>query len=283
MFDRFSRSWELVKAAAAVLREDKELMLFPIVSSISTLLVLATFAIPMFGFGLLDGFTVGTRTGLHTGAMVVGFLFYVSQYFVIFFFNTALVGAATMRLDGGSPTFKDGINIAMSRVGNILGYALIAATVGMVLKALQERANFLGKIVVGLIGAGWTMATFLVVPVLATRDVGPWEAIKESATLLKKTWGENLIGQAGMGAAFMLIYFFAAIVSVGFIVLMAMTKMAAAIVLAVVAVIATFIVIALIQSTLAGIYSAALYRFATKGEGSTHFNATALQTAFAPK
>jgi hypothetical protein len=48
MFQRLSNSWELVKASAAVLRSDKELAIFPIVSAVGSLIVLATFAIPMF-------------------------------------------------------------------------------------------------------------------------------------------------------------------------------------------------------------------------------------------
>src|SRR5437773_3238791 len=103
------------------------------------------------------------------------------------------------RLDGGNPTVGDGLAIASSKLTSIAGYTLIAATVGMVLRAIQERVGFLGKIVVGILGAGWSIATYLVVPVLVTRDIGPVEAVKESAMLLRRTWGENLIGQGGIG------------------------------------------------------------------------------------
>ncbi len=283
MFERLSRSWELVKASAAVLREDKELLLFPVVSSISTLLVLAAFAIPMFGMGALDGLSHGRHGSPSAGTYLLVFLFYIAQYFVIFYFNTALVGAAMKRLAGGNPTLSDGLAIASSRMGSILGYAFIAATVGMILRALQERASFLGRIVVGLIGMGWTLATAMVVPVLAARDVGPFEAIKESTLLLKNTWGENLIGRAGMGAAFVFIYMAAAVVAVLLLIAAASTQTAALIIATAVLVVVGFLLIALIQSALAGIYSAALYRYATSGEGSAHFDKTALQAAFAPK
>ena len=283
MFERLSRSWELVKASAAVLREDKELLLFPLISSLSTLLVLAAFAIPMFGLGALDGLSHGRHGVLSAGTYVTVFLFYIAQYFVIFFFNTALVGAAMMRLDGGKPTLGDGLRIASSRMGSLLGYAAIAATVGMVLRALQERAGFLGKIVLGLIGMGWTLATAMVVPVLASKDVGPIEAINESAMLLKKTWGENIIGHAGLGAAFVFIYMFAAVLAVFVLIAAVATKAVPVIVVAAVAVVIGFLLIALIQSALAGIYSAALYRYATAGEGSAHFDKTALQAAFGAK
>ena len=207
MFERLSRSWQLVKASGAVLKQDKELLLFPLISSISTLLVLACFAVPVIGLGALDGLTGRGDGVISTAAYLIAFLFYLSQYFVIFFFNAALVGAAMIRLNGGNPTLGDGLRIASSKAGSILGYAFIAATVGMILRATQERVGFIGKIIVGILGAGWTLATYMVVPVLVTRDVGPVDAVKESAMLLKKTWGENIAGQAGLGLAFGLIQF----------------------------------------------------------------------------
>ena len=86
MFEKFSRSWELVKASAAVLRSDKELMVFPIVSGIATLVVLATFLVPVIGWRV---FSQGAASGV-----VWVFLFYFCQYTVIVFCNSALVAAA---------------------------------------------------------------------------------------------------------------------------------------------------------------------------------------------
>ena len=207
MFARLSRSWALVKASASVLNQDKELLVFPMVSMGALAIVVLAFALPVFGMGMLDGLTGGQNAGVQAGVYLVAFLFYFSQYLVIFYFNTALVGAAMIRLDGGNPTLGDGLRIATSRLGTIVGYALISATVGVVLRAIQERVGFVGKIIVGLLGVGWAIATYLVVPVLAAQKIGPIEAIKESAGLLRKTWGENLIGQAGLGLAFALIFF----------------------------------------------------------------------------
>ena len=220
MFERFSRSWGLIKASAGVLAKDKELLVFPLLSAICTLIVAAAFLLPAFGLGALDGLREG---GMSVTAYVFAFLFYLVQYFVIFFFNSALVGAAMIRLDGGDPTLSDGLRIASSKALPILGYAAIAATVGMILRAIQERAGFLGKLVAGFLGVAWTLASFLVVPVLVSRNIGPIDAVKESAVLLKKTWGENLIGQGGVGLVFGLIFFGLIIVGGGAIVAVAMT------------------------------------------------------------
>lgn len=181
MFEKFSRSWELVKASAAVLRSDKELMLFPLISGVATLVVLATFLVPMFALRIFEN-------GMGVGGAVFGFLFYFCQYSVIIFFNCALVGAAMIRLDGGDPTLADGFNAAKSRIPSILGYAAIAATVGVLLQALKSRDNnFLVRLLGSGLGAAWTLATFLVVPVLVSRNVGPIDALKQSVSLLKKT------------------------------------------------------------------------------------------------
>ena len=282
MFERLSRSWQLVKASGAVLKQDKELLLFPLISSLSALLVLACFAVPVIGLGALDGLTGRGDGVISTAAYLIAFLFYLSQYFVIFFFNAALVGAAMIRLDGGNPTVGDGLRIASSKAGSILGYAFIAATVGMILRAIQERVGFIGKIIVGILGAGWTLATYMVVPVLVTRDVGPVDAVKESAMLLKKTWGENIAGQAGLGLAFGLIQFGIIIGGILLVVAAAMTQNMPLTILTAALVVVAVLVTALIHAALAGIYSAALYRYASGGEDTAGFNTAVLRQAFLP-
>jgi Family of unknown function (DUF6159) len=282
MFERLSRSWGLMKASAAVLRADKALVVFPLISTAAVVVVIACFAIPMFGLGALDKMS-GPNGAVSTLTYVVAFLFYTAQYFVIFFFNTALVGAAMMRLDGKDPTVGDGLRIASSKFVNILGYALIAATVGMVLRAIQERVGFIGRIIVGLLGVGWTIATFMVVPVLAARDVGPIDAIKESATLLKDTWGENVIGQVGLGAAFGLMLMGVMFVGITLIVVAAFSHSLIVVGVAIVALVLAVVILSLVQAALGGIYSAALYRYATTGKGSEGFQAESLKLAFAPK
>jgi hypothetical protein len=283
MFARLSRSWALVKASASVLMQDKELLVFPLVSLVALALVVAAFALPVLGLGVLDGLSGADGQAIEVGAYVVAFLFYFSQYFVIFFFNSALVGAAMIRLDGGDPTLGDGLRIASSRIGAIAGYAFIAATVGMILRAIQERVGFVGKIIVGLLGVGWAIATYLVVPVLVTRNIGPVDAIKESAGLLKKTWGENVIGQVGLGLAFGLMFLGVILCSALLIGFAIATQSVVAIVVAGVVAILAVGITGLAQSALAGIYAAALYRYASTGKPTPGFEPEALKLAFAPK
>ncbi len=275
MFDKFSRSWDLVKASASVLRSDKELMLFPVISGLVTLVVLATFLVPMFALRIF-------ADGIGIGGAVFGFLFYFVQYSVMIFFNCALVGAAMIRLEGGDPTLADGFDAAKARIPAILGYAAIAATVGVFLQGMKSKDNFLVRLLGSALGAAWTLATFLVVPVLVSRNLGPIDALKESVSLLKRTWGENAVGQVGIGAAFGLVTAVVAVVGFGLAFLAAQASMALAIAVGVVALLAV-LAVGIYQAALSGIYSAALYRYAVSHETPDAFRGTDLAHAFLPK
>jgi hypothetical protein len=280
MFSRISNSWGLVKASAAVLRADKELILFPIISMIGVLIVTATFIIPLALAGMFEAVS---EPGGQVLGLVFGFLFYVVMYCVIFFANTALVGAAMIRLDGGDPTVSDGFRIASQRLGTIIGYALISATVGMLLRAIRERGGLLGNIVSSLVGMAWNLATFLVVPVLVVEDVGPIEAVKRSAKLLKKTWGEQFVGNFSIGLIFFIIGVLVALVGVPVVLVAVATESALVIVLAVLLVVLALATVGLVNSTLSGIYSAAVYRYAVQGDTGGYFSSDMVQNTFRPK
>lgn len=261
MFTKLSNSWELVKASWSVLLADKELLLFPILSFVASLVVIATFAIPTFLAGVFDGVT-----GVPIVGYVIGFLFYVIMYFVTIFANSALVGAAMIRLDGGDPTVSDGFRIAMNHFSNILGYAVISATVGIILRAISERSGILGQLVSSLIGFAWGVATFLVVPILVVEGVGPVEGVKRSASLLKRTWGEQIAGNFGIGSVFGLLFLLLILVGGGMIFVAAMSGSVALIVTVVALVVAAVMLLAMLNGALSGIYTAAVYRYATTGE-----------------
>jgi hypothetical protein len=280
MFTRLSNSWELLKASLRVLAADKELVIFPIISTIGVLIVTLTFALPMFLSNFFDGVFLGGQ--IQILGLVVLFVFYVVQYTVIFFANTALVGAALIRLRGGDPTVSDGVRIAFSRMGPILGYALIAATVGVILRAISSRSRGLGRLIASLIGFGWNVATYLVVPVLAVENVGPIEAIKRSASLLRRTWGEQIAGHLGLGAVFFLVYL-AEVIVLGAMFVGALYFQSAALIVGVIVLfVLALAVTGLFQSTLEGIYSAAVYQYATTGQTGTFFDERLVRTAFSP-
>jgi len=282
MAGRFSRSLDLARASWSVVKADKELLFLPVMSVATLVVILGSLAVPV---AVLGGFSSGaTPEEPGTAPMLAALLFYVVAYFITIFFNTALVGAALMRMDGQNPRLSDGLRIAWSRAGRIFGYACIAATVGLLLRSLEDRVGWIGQFVLKLIGVGWALATFLVVPIMVTRDAGPIEAVKESAELLRRTWGENLIGNVGLGLAFGLAYFGLAIVA-AFAVMAAFQSGSTALVALVVALgLLAFFTLAAVHATMQGVYSAALYRYATDHSAPLPgFGPELLEHAFGPK
>lgn len=286
MFERIGNSWALVKASAAVLRSDKELVVYPIISTIALLFVSAAFFLPLESIGFFDGLE---DPGVFEIAVV--FAFYLVQYFVMIFANSALVGAALIRLRGGDPTVRDGFGIAKSHLGSILGYAAIAATVGMILKFMSQagdsegRGNplaLIGALASSIVGMAWSLATFLAVPVLVAEDVGPVEAIKRSSSLLKKTWGEQVVGGLSIGLIFGLFAVAVVIMAIEAIVFVADAMPLA--VLAIGAILVLVLLgIGLISSTLGGIYSAAVYDYAVSGDAGEFFREDLIKNAFRPR
>jgi hypothetical protein len=271
----FSQSWDLVKESFNVLRKDKEIMLFPVISGITALLLLASFVAPLFFLG-------GTE---NSGAfdvlwLVWLFAYYVLSYFIVIFFNVGLVTCAHIRLSGGDPTFRDGLNNAFKNIGKIFVWALIAATVGMVLNMLSRKAGFIGKIIIALIGMAWSLLTFFVVPVMIFEGVGPMESIKRSGSLFKKTWGENIVGRASMGFVFFLLIIGGAIV---LLVPAFVSGMPLAIIAAIVLLVAYVVVLSIVSSSLDGIFTTALYIYATTGKVPEAFKPELVANAFQRK
>jgi len=213
--------------------------------------------------------------------LVVAFAFYLVQYLVIFYSNTALVGAALIRLEGGDPTVKDGFRIANSRFGSIFGYALIAATVGVLLKALSRRKGS-SRIIGSLAGTAWNIATYLVVPVLAVEGVNPLEAIQRSVSLLKKTWGEQLIGNFGLGTIFGGATFIVLLLGIPAILLAFNAQYILLGIILIFTVLLLLAFIGLAHGCLNGIYTAAVYQFASSGKSSTFFDDSMVRGAFSP-
>lgn len=265
--DRIRRSWELAKASLDVLKHDKELIIFPIISAILMIFVSLTFLIPTITGNLLDQVI---NTGMPIFGYIVIFLFYLVQYFVVYFASTALVGAAMIRLNGGDPNLKDGFRIAFSRILPILGWALVSATVGLVLKMLsnqsQKKGRGISKLVASLLGAAWNVLTFLVVPVVAVEGLGPIKAIQRSWELLKRSWGEQIAGTISIGLVFGLIGVAGGLVLAGIGVGLSflLESVWPGIIFGILLVI-FIMVLSLLSSTLNGIFSASVYAYASEG------------------
>lgn len=287
--DKIRRSWALVKASWAVLKADKELALFPIVSAICVAIAIAIIA---GGFALVTGdgaqeiadrFDDNSNRSWSIGDIVTLFIIYFVTVLIATFFNAALIGATLKRLRGGDPTFRDGLHLATGRIGSILGYSAIAATVGVIIQLIRSKSNTAGDIGAGLLGVAWGVATFLVVPVLVAEDIGPADAIRRSGSLLKKTWGEQIAGNVSLGLISFLAMLVVGLVGALLIWLAAALGSSIAIGGAITLLIIGVAVIAVIFSALNAIYKAAVYEYAADGIAASAFGQDALSNAFVAK
>ena len=262
-----------------LLLEDKRLLVFPLMSSLAIVVLTASFAVPLARtFGSPAGH--GAAHGLSTLSYLALFVFYWLQFSVIIFFNTALVEVAIKRFDGEDAGIGDGLRRAAALLPVILIYAAIAAFVGTLLRIVAERVGIIGRIVIGLIGFAWSVATALVVPVLAAENVGPLEAIGRSVELIKKAWGEDIIGNAGIGVVFGLVMVVTTLGG-GFLAMAAFAAHRLALgALLLVLLILALCLLALANATLQGIYSAALYRYASGDSATGGIDRSLLEGAF---
>jgi hypothetical protein len=199
---KITRTWSMMSACWQILKQDKSLLLFPFVSGICCFLLLASFALPLYFTNHWQPPGRDAEAVRQVAYYGVLFLFYLLNYFIVVFFNAAIIACATIRMRGGNPTVGDGFRAASARLPVIAGWALVSATVGLILRMIEDRSEKVGKFVAGLLGAAWTLVSFLVVPILVVENKNPFAALKDSTELLKKTWGEQLAGNFSFGLVF---------------------------------------------------------------------------------
>ena len=273
---RISRTFELAGASWRVLKSDKELIALPLVSLLATIAVAVSFLIPIFN--TCTNTTTGTAScDLATTDYILLGVMYVALAFITIFFNAALVHAANQRMSGGDPTVGSALRGAALRVHRIFPWALVSATVSVILRAVEERMGLLGRIVAGIVGVAWSLVTFLVIPVLVIEDVGVGEALKRSGAMFKRTWGENMAAQVGFG----LLGFLLVLPAIGVIALGFGTGGATAVILVAIGVM-WILLVSLVLAALNGIFQTALYHYAA-GTPAAGFPTATLESAFAPK
>jgi Family of unknown function (DUF6159) len=286
VFDKISRSWNLAGECWDILKEDPALLIFPLLSSLTIMVVLASFAVPIWLAHHSLESAAGDGSTTHTARLLsyVGiYVFYVISYSIMMFFNSALIAVVLQRLDGEPAGVGDGLQAALSNLPAIIGYALIAAMVGTILRAIEERVGFIGRIVTAMIGGAWTLATAMTLPVLIVENVGPVEAISRSLDLLRKNWGENLIGNGGISIGVAVIGIPICLLAGLFMMFAISSKALAMIIIAAFVLLMSVVSLSLVSATLHAIYTAALYRFATGSKDNGGIGRDLLAGAFQPK
>jgi hypothetical protein len=274
--NRFQRSFRLLSQSLAIIRSDRSLLWFPVLSAVFTVIAVAIVLVPAAVL-LLPG---ATADSAHTWPMLVvaGLAGYAATA-VATYFNVALVSCAARSFHGEDTSAGEGMRAANARLGSILLWALIASLVGMVIRAVEQRAG-LGSIVARLLGAGWAIATYFVIPVLAFEQVGPADAVRRSIATVRRSWGESLIGNVGLGIATFLLAL--PLVGVGLLgAALVGASPAAGVGLLVVAA-GLGVVLLVVSSAMGQIYKTAVYLYAETGE-IAGYSSELLEGAFRDK
>ncbi|MBN2167725.1 MAG: hypothetical protein JW738_00655 [Actinobacteria bacterium] len=271
----WSNSIQLIKESFHVLREHGELIIFPVISGILSILMMAIIFVPAYFIVGSDGARAETNWVLY----VFVFVFYLISSFIVIFFNTGLISCAQTALQGGDPDFRDGLRVAARNTGKIFFWALITATVGMFLRMLRERGGIIGSILAGIIDVAWNLITFFVIPVMIFQGETVIDSIKQSAGIFKRTWGENVVARFSIG----LIFFLLALLGGIPIALAAFTGSAVVIVPVATVVVIYWLALAVISTSLNGILSTAIYDYATTGQVPSVYSPQTMTNLFAPK
>ncbi|MGE3074092.1 MAG: DUF6159 family protein [Dehalococcoidia bacterium] len=282
MFRTIGRTWNLGKLSWSVLMQDKELLLFPVFGLISAAIVLAIFASIAYATGSFDRLdaamndsTGSTAESVNVLDVVLYVLGAVAVAYCVIFFNAALVAAALERLRGGDPNVQTGIAAVLPHALNILGWAIISASVGLILQALRSRTdNILGRIALSIAGGVWAYMTFFVVPILVAQGIGPIDAIKHSSSLFKRTWGEQVASNFGFGIFYVLAF---VIVAIPIVLIFALNPVAGLIV----GIALVTLALGTVQA-IEGIFKAALYEYAHDGQVPQAFATADLANSYRP-
>ncbi len=262
----FSDSWKLTKTSFRLIFEDRALLVFPLVAGLAILGVLALLLVGEYAL-FRPGSGIASGSGPVEAAGVVVFLLaYFAMTFLSVYGTAALIGAATLKLGGQQPTASDGWKIARARIGRLLLWALLTATVGLLIQAIASRVRGIGGLLIGAVGGvTWAIATYFMIPILIYEDQRPWPALKRSAHLFTSSFGRTLV--TNLVLALLLGVGIVAAVIVAVVGLVFLFGGTLALGLAFLGVgIAVAVVVALIGAAAEGILRAALYRYATTGK-----------------
>ena len=276
---RISNTWHLVKVSWGVLKQDRELLWMPVLSFLASAVVIGVVIAVTFVTLSTESTHDQTTMEFNPALIVVYVVAAMLLGVIAVFFNGALVAGAYERLTGGDPTVRSAIGRAFARIGGLVPWAIITTTVGLILQALRDRAGWLGRIVTGLLEMAWEVVTFLTVPAIVIDDLGAIAGLKQSAWLLRRTWGENIAARVGFGLLGFVLIIPAAIVAGLFVASGWQVLMAFGIIVAA----AWVAVVMVVLTALNAVFQTALYLYATTGTAPSGFEEAPLSQTFVHK
>lgn len=291
MRKKIANGAQLAAQSWQALRSNPQLLMFPVVSTIGLIIVSILFFVPLAAFGINNTNSLSRGDNpLNSGAYVILFLYYFATYTVIIFSNVALVGAVFKLMRGEPATLQDGIAIAQARLGKILFYALISATVGVIARAITESGRnsknmvlaIVAAIIGGIIQGAWNLLVFFAIPIIVAEDLSVMDSMRRSLELFKKTWGESFVGSTAIGIASCLVWL-AVIVIGGTLIMGAVaTGSIALIIFSILIVVVAIAILSLINGAINGVFQASLYKYATEGDAGPFIDTELARQSFSP-
>ncbi|HJQ67790.1 MAG TPA: DUF6159 family protein [Blastocatellia bacterium] len=273
---KYSRTWALIKGSWGILKQEKRLILFPILSGLCCLLLMAPFVLRLSEDGD-DEFRLTDDSSLDILIILLGgLLVYSCLHFIVTFFNAAIVAYASLRIREEDASLKEGFLAALDCIHLIAGWAIIAATVGLILTLIEDRLGRFSRLIVEALGISWAAVSFLVVPILVIERRNAVTATKESAELLKEVWGEGLLSNFYLFRVFLYLSLPGLFVfALGF-----MIGTNASVVICLSLSLIYFVLLMIAHATLKSIFQTALYYYARESMVAEGFRRDDLRRAF---
>lgn len=286
----FSRSWLITKLSFSVINKDRELLWFAVLSFLFSGLYLLAMIVPLAMFGSFEDDPDGGQRKLELIEYAIIFVAYFGLAFVATFFNVCVVYTSKVRFEGGDATFGESFRFAMSRLGLIFQWSLVSASVGLLLRILENASRNLGKggqivssIILSLVGMAWGIVTIFVVPGIVYDGLGPFDAIKKSVQVIKKTWGESLIRHFGLGLIQFFVVVAVILVSAGLTYGLTMAFDTPGMLIGIGFGVLAILLSVLVFGVATSVFNTALYVYATQGRLASGFDQDTMRSAFRPK
>ena len=307
IIERLRRSWAIFTASLNLLRAQPKLLLFPILCGLLSIVIAAFFLAapaaavllqptgyaisdPAHWNALIEGDAVTKmihsygETTVTVGVVGYGIAVYLSSMFIASFSNVAFYHQITRAFAGEKVSLRQGLAFAWSRIVAILMWSLLAGSIGLIIKSIAERMGFIGSLIMRLIGATWSVACVFAIPVLVREDCrNPLKVLRRSVGILRQTWGEALIGYAGIGIL-------SSVVALGIVAFGCCIAITAAVfesmwvaVISCMLLVVIILAFGLIVSVSNEIYRCALYIFASEGEIPAPFTQEMMDAAWKMK
>jgi len=299
--NKFERSWLLLKSSLSIIGRNKQLLVFPLVTFICTAAIVLFFLGPPILRPTGNPYTSAehwktishslfTETGdggrahfsLTRGAMVyAGFLYFIAM-FIGTFFNVAFYHEILAALTGQPVSLGRGLKFAFSKLGSIFMWTLFAGLVGLIIKIIEERLDWVGQIIGRLVGLAWSVAAVFAIPIIVReeRNANPLAVLQKSAGVLKRTWGEALIGYAGLSIANSLVALGSLICLAGTIAISIVLHIYWLIVIAAIVWLCAMFIWSYVAGVASNVYRGALYLYAAEGVVAAPYSQDTLDMAW---